>query len=56
MKTPMDRMLDSVEFRCTACNEKAGTCDCWVRCSCGWSYEKNDTCRNPIHAKAKGRR
>jgi hypothetical protein len=56
MKTTIDRLLDAVAFRCTICGAQAGTCSCWVQCSCGWSYEKGETCRNPVHAAAKGRR
>lgn len=35
------------DLRCTKCNAPAGTCDCWVVCSCGWSAEKHKPCGNP---------
>lgn len=38
---------DNSMLRCTICNSKAGGCDCWTKCGCGWSYEKGTECRNP---------
>lgn len=45
----MDAALDGVVFRCTVCDAKAGTCDCWTKCSCGHSFRKGDTCGNVEH-------
>ena len=43
-------------MRCTVCgapwgtaDAPWGTCDCWERCSCGWSFRAGETCRNPVH-------
>jgi hypothetical protein len=40
---------DTSMLKCTLCGAQAGTCDCWTRCPCGWSFEKNTACRNPKH-------
>lgn len=37
---------DTSMLRCTLC-EKAGGCDCWTKCPCGWTFEKGTKCRNP---------
>lgn len=31
MKSPIDTLLDKVDFRCTRCFAKSGTCGCWVK-------------------------
>ena len=53
MSTParsgLTALIDS-HMRCTVCDAPMGGCDCWTRCSCGWSFEKGEACRNPIHA------
>jgi hypothetical protein len=43
-------MVDRADMRCTKCSKPAGTCQCWTRCPCGWSYETGTACRNPMHA------
>ena len=48
-KSPIDILMDKVEWECTICGAAAGTCDCWTECRCGLSYEKGGKCRNPIH-------
>ena len=51
--SPIERMIDMADMRCTVCNAKAGTCDCWSKCpveGCSWSIEKGHKCRNPNHA------
>lgn len=45
-RAPIDILIDS-GMRCTLCNAPMGQCDCWQKCSCGWSHEKGTTCRNP---------
>lgn len=36
--------------KCTICGTKGYMiCDCWVKCKCGWLYEKGTKCKNPIH-------
>ena len=50
--SPIERMIDMTDMRCTVCNAKAGTCDCWTKCDvegCRWSYEKGGKCGNPNH-------
>lgn len=32
------------------CNAPAGSCDCWTKCRCGWSYEAGGARSNPAHA------
>ena len=32
-------------LRCTLCGEPS--CDCWERCSCGWTNRPGEFCRNP---------
>jgi len=46
MKAPIDTMIDRADMRCTICDARMGQCDCWVKCQCGWSYEKGTKCRN----------
>lgn len=41
-----------VRFLCTVCAAPMGECDCWVECSCGWTYGKHSQCRNPDHLEA----
>jgi hypothetical protein len=45
--TPIDILFDKADMKCTLCDKPMGTCDCWTKCSCGWSYEKGTECRNP---------
>jgi hypothetical protein len=45
MRSPIQRLLDRVEWHCAICGEV--TCDCWQKCSCGWSHEKGQPCNNP---------
>lgn len=40
---------DVLRLRCTICGNPPG-CDCWVRCWCGWSYERDGRCENPQHS------
>lgn len=56
----VERMADSlfanVDFRCTLCGAPHGTCTCWTRCDCGWSYEtEGGKCRNPVHLPVRSR-
>lgn len=39
--------LPLTDLRCLVCGAKAGACDCWVVCSCGWSARKHQPCGNP---------
>lgn len=55
-RSPIDILIDRADLRCTVCNAKAGTCDCWTKCPapwCPWSFLKDTECGNPEHAKAK---
>ncbi|MCM8735152.1 hypothetical protein M5E06_13265 [Azospirillum sp. A1-3] len=49
MRKPIDALFDTASFACTKCGAKAWTCSCWVKCSCGWSFENGGQCRNPVH-------
>ncbi len=57
MKTPMDILFDRAAMKCAICGAKAGTCDCWHKCTipgCHWSVQKGHRCNNPDHKlKAK---
>ncbi len=46
--SPIDVLFAPENMKCTLCgvNMKIG-CDCWTKCSCGWSFEKGTKCRNP---------
>jgi hypothetical protein len=44
--TPLDRMILGA-VRCVKCGAAYGACDCWERCSCGWTAEKGKSCGNP---------
>jgi hypothetical protein len=46
-RSPIDILFDRADMRCTICNAPAGSCACWTRCTCGWSYETGKACRNP---------
>lgn len=51
-KTPIEILFDKSDIRCTKCNAKAGTCDCWRKCpieGCTWYIEKGHKCNNPNH-------
>jgi hypothetical protein len=48
-RTPEEIIFGNADLRCTICNAKIGACDCWVKCECGWSYEKGTKCRNSLH-------
>lgn len=48
MGSPIDTLMDRVDWKCTACGAKAGTCDCWVKCECGHSYLRGQECSNVI--------
>lgn len=43
---------DQSMLKCTVCGAQAGTCDCWTKCPCGWSFRKEEACRNPKHRGA----
>ena len=45
--TPMDMMFLKAKMKCTICDAKAGTCNCWLDCACGWKYRNGESCRNP---------
>lgn len=49
MKSPIDILIDRAAFQCTKCGARAGTCNCWTKCDCGWSFETGKKCRNPHH-------
>lgn len=29
-RSPIDMLMDKVDWKCTRCGAKQGTCDCWV--------------------------
>jgi len=41
--TPMDMLFAKAKMTCTMCGAKAWTCDCWIKCACGWSYYKTES-------------
>lgn len=46
-RSPFDALLDRVDWRCAICKAKAGMCDCWQDCPCGWAFQKGHHCNNP---------
>jgi hypothetical protein len=46
MPSPIDMLIDTASMRCTVCGARAGTCQCWIQCSCGWIYQRGSECRN----------
>lgn len=54
-RTPIDALLDTVEWRCSICRAKAGTCDCWEKCSCGYLAQKGQPCSNPETARCSSK-
>ena len=45
LKTPLDILMDKVEFKCTNCGALMGDCNCWVDCVyCGCSYLQGEEC------------
>jgi pyocin large subunit-like protein len=52
-RTPIDALIDNSDLRCMVCRSPMGTCDCWTKCACGWLFEKDTKCRNPIHGGNK---
>jgi hypothetical protein len=56
MTSPIERLIDSANLRCTACGTpKAEGCDCWVHCSCGYSYPRDGECQNPATRRCTGK-
>ena len=53
--TPLELLMANAEMRCTACGRKAGTCYCWVKCSCGWSFRRGSACHNQSTKKCSGK-
>src|SRR3546814_517974 len=43
---------DTSMLKCAVCGAQAGTCDCWEKCPCGWSFRKGAKCQNPAHGAA----
>jgi hypothetical protein len=45
------RGLVNASVSCTICKTPGppGTCSCWVKCICGWLYERGKHCRNEAH-------
>lgn len=42
----INRLIDAV-MKCVKCGAAVGKCDCWEKCSCGWSNSRGKFCRNP---------
>lgn len=53
-RSPIARMIDAADLRCTVCGARRGGCDCWTQCQCGWSFRKEGKCRNPKHGGGAG--
>ncbi len=32
--------------KCVKCGAAMGKCDCWIKCKCGWFFEKDSKCNN----------
>lgn len=51
INTFADLLAGRATLYCVICSapSTAGkdTCDCWEKCSCGWSALKGEPCRNP---------
>jgi hypothetical protein len=45
MTSPVNTMIDAV-VRCVICALPPATCECWVRCNCGWFALRGFSCRN----------
>lgn len=50
MPSPINTLIDAT-MRCVKCNAPMGHCDCWERCSCGWSTERGQPCGNPATSR-----
>lgn len=46
--TAMDHLFANVKWKCCACGADSGTCDCWVKCECGHSYQRGKECNNKV--------
>lgn len=46
MSSGLDKLLDQADWRCTVCGAQAGSCGCWKKCWCGWSYRVGEACGN----------
>ena len=51
-RTPIERLIDSSNMKCSVCNAPWGACSCWERCPCGWYFRTGEACRGPSHAVA----
>lgn len=48
MPSPIEIMINASDLKCTVCGaSRSKGCDCWTKCSCGWSARKGKPCRNP---------
>jgi len=50
---PIDIMLDRVEWTCTKCGAKQGTCSCWIKVTlrCPFCHKEKQTCSDPSDPK-----
>ena len=48
-RSPIDILIDRAAMRCAVCGAPSGTCECWTKCHCGWSYRTGEACRAPVH-------
>lgn len=44
----IERLIDA-SVRCHKCHQGINDCECYEKCSCGWSFDKGSRCRNPMH-------
>lgn len=49
----MNHIFAGVKWTCTVCDAESGTCDCWVKCECGWHRQKGAECNNVIWHAAR---
>ena len=54
-ETPIEMLFDRAAMRCTICNKPSGTCNCWITCSCGWSFRRGKRCQNPETKRCSGK-
>ena len=44
-------MLPDSIFKCGLCGAAMGKCNCWEKCSCGWTARRGQPCNNPNTTK-----
>jgi hypothetical protein len=51
MPSPIERMIDAADLRCTLRGAPAWTCGCGRSCRCGGHHRPGEACPNLVHVR-----